>query len=270
MSGFLKSLSLQLLPIIVLLVISSGLRAAPIVQKGLIIHRDNIEYRGKHIPIPIKRKDLIRVFGKPSRDVYDAAGNVLIWDDLGMSCFDCEKPDLQPEELNYMTPEQAKAYKPNDVIGALTIYVRKYDPYEQREKKYDHEPRLPFPGFVRLQGVELNGTTSIEQFTAERNSKQTILLPENSFSFYIRCMPAPQEITLYTIRDQYSDDYLDVYAISIRNVDQFYKKLACRENFESLEKKRLEQKKIEEEELKHPRNRNKKQLPLPVPAGEDE
>jgi len=256
------------LPIWVLLVAVAGAHAAPIVQQGLIIHAGSLEYRGKRIPIPIKRKDLIRVFGAPSREVYDAAGNVLIWDELGLSCFDCKKPDPKPEELAYMSPDEAKAYKPNDLIGALTIFVRKYDPYDHREKKYNHEPRFPFSGFVRLQGVELNGTTSIEQFTAERDSKQTILLPNNSFSFYIRCKPAPQEITLYTIRDQYSDDYLNIYAVSIRNVGRFYKKLACRENFESLEKKRLEQKKLEEERLNQPGKLPKR--PLPVPAGEDQ
>jgi hypothetical protein len=240
--------------------------ATPVVQEALIIHADNLEYHGKHITIPIKRKNLIKVFGPPSREVYDAAGNVLIWDDLGLSCYGCQAPDPHPEELQYMSPEQVKAYKPNDQIGALTIFVRKYDPYADREKKYNHEPRFPFPGYVRLQGVELNGTTSFEQFVAQRNSKQTILLPDNSFSFYIRCKPAPQEITLYTIRDSYSDDYLSVYAVSIRNVGQFYKKLACRENFETGEKKQLEQKKLEEEQLRHPQQHK---LPLPVPAGEN-
>ena len=240
---------------------------SPLAEQALIIHADSIEYHGKRVPIPIKRKDLIKAFGAPSREVYDAAGNVVIWDDLGLSCFGCQKPNPKPEELEYMSPDEVKAYKPNDQIGALTIYVRKYDPYAHREKKYDHEPRLPFPGYVRLQGVELNGSTSIEEFIADRNSKQTILLPDNSFSFYIRCKPVPQEITLYTIRDTYSDDYLNIYAVSIRNVGQFYKKLACRENFEMEEKKQLERKKLEEEELKHPTPQRK--LPLPVPAGDE-
>lgn len=240
--------------------------ASPIVQEALIIHADNLEYHGKHIPIPITRKSLLKVFGSPSRDVYDAAGNVLIWDDLGLSCYSCLAPNPKPEELEYMSPEEIKAFKPNEQIGALTIYVRKYDPNADHKKKYNHEPRFPFPGFVRLQGVELNGTTTIEQFIAERNSKQTILLPENSFSFYIRCKPTPQEVTLYTIRDSYSDDYLDVYAVNIRNVGQFYKKLSCRENFEAEEKKQLEQKKLEEEQLKHPTPQQR--LPLPIPAGE--
>lgn len=240
--------------------------ASPLVQDALIIHADRLEYHGKSIPIPIKRKNLIKAFGAPSREVYDAAGNVLIWDNLGLSCFGCQKPDPKPEELQYMSPEEARAYQPNDQIDGLTIYVRKYEPYASREKKYNHEPRLPFPGSVRLQGVELNGMTTIEQFTAQRNSKQTILLPDNSFSFYIRCKPAPQEITLYTIRDTYDDDYLSVYAVTVRNVGQFYKKLSCRENFESREKQQLEQKKLEEEQLKQPGQQNK--LPLPVPAGD--
>ena len=240
--------------------------ASPIVQEALIIHADSLEYHGKRVAIPIKRKNLIKVFGAPSRDVYDAAGNVLIWDDLGLSCYGCQEPDPKPEEFAYMSPEEIKAYKPNDQIGALTIYVRKYDPYADREKKYNHEPRFPFPGYVKLQGVDLNGTTTIKQFVSERNSKQTILLPDNSFSFYIRCKPAPQEVTLYTIRDSYSDDYLSVYAVSVRNVGQFYKNLSCRENFESDEKKELEKKKLEEEQLKHPQQ---KKRPLPVPAGEN-
>jgi hypothetical protein len=241
-------------------------QASPVVQEALVINADSLEYHGKKIPIPIKRKSLIKVFGPPSREVYDAAGNVLIWDDLGLSCYGCQAPNPKPEELEYMSPEEIKAYKPNDQIGALTIYVRKYDPYSNRVKKYDHEPRFPFPGFVRLQDVDLNGTTTIEQFVGERNSKQTILLPENSFSFYIRCKPAPQEITLYTIRDSYSDDYLSVYAVSIRNVGQFYKKLACRENFEMDEKKQLEQKKLEEEQFKQ---QQQPKRPLPVPAGDN-
>jgi len=249
------------------LLISGVSSASPLVQNALIIHPDSLEYHGKRVSIPIKRKNLIKVFGQPSRDVYDAAGNVLIWDDLGLSCYGCQKPNPKPEELQYMSPEEAKAYKPNDQIDGLTIYVRKYDPYGSREKKYNHEPRFPFPGFVRLQGVDLNGTATISQFVAERNSKQTILLPNNSFSFYIRCKPAPQEITLYTIRDSYDDDFESIYAVTIRNVGQFYKILACRENFESEEKKQLEQKKLEEEKLKHP-GQNK--LPLPVPAGENQ
>ena len=236
--------------------------ASPVVQDTLIIHADSLEYHGKRVTIPIKRKNLIKVFGPPSRDVYDAAGNVLIWDDLGLSCYGCQEPDPKPEEFAYMSPQEIKAYKPNDQIGALTIYVRKYDPYANRVKKYNHEPRFPFPGNIQLQGVDLDGATTIEQFIAERNSKQTILLPDNSFSFYIRCKPAPQEITLYTIRDSYSDDYLSVYGVSIRNVGQFYKTLACRENFELDEKKALEQKKLEEEQLKYQQKR-----PLPHPVG---
>lgn len=261
LSGFLTCL-------LVGLTLARGVIASPMVQDALIIHNDSLEFHGKRISIPIKRKNLIKVFGPPSRDVYDAAGNVLIWDELGLSCYGCQKPNPKPEELQYMSPEEARAYKPDDEIDGLTIYMRKYAPYASREKKFNHEPRFPFQGFVRLQGVDLNGFTTIGQFVAQRNSKQTILLPDNSFSFYIRCKPAPQEITLYTIRDTYDDDYLSVYAVSIRNVGQFYKKLACRENFESQEKKQLEQKKLEEEQLKHPQQQNKR--PLPVPAGENQ
>jgi hypothetical protein len=265
MPGFTLRKICLVICVLTTLITSAGVSASPLVQEALIIHADSLEYHGKHIAIPIKRKNLIQVFGPPSREVYDAAGNVLIWDDLGLSCYGCQAPNPKPEELEYMSPQEIKAYKPNDKIGALTIWVRKYDPYAGREKKYNHEPRFPFPGFVRLQGVDLNGSTTIEQFTAQRNSKQTILLPDNSFSFYIRCKPAPQEITMFTIRDSYDDDYLSVYAVSIRNVGQFYKKLACRENFEQAEKKQLEQKKLEEEQLKHPTPQQK----LPVPAGED-
>lgn len=253
------------------LVFAGSAESSPLNQETMIIHQGSLEYHGKKVPIPLKRKNLIKVFGQPSREVYDAAGNVLIWDELGLSCYGCQKPNPKPEELQYMSPEEARAYKPNDLIDGLTIYIRKYDPYATQEKKYNHEPKLPFSGTLRLQGVDLNGTTTIKQFIAQRNSKQTILLPDNSFSFYIRCKPAPQEITLYTIRDSYDDDYLSVYAVNIRNVGQFYTKITCRENFESQEKKRLEQKKLEEEQLKHPQQ---KQSPtptqaLPVPAGDD-
>ncbi|MEJ2360099.1 MAG: hypothetical protein P8Z75_01530 [Gammaproteobacteria bacterium] len=241
-------------------------KAVPIVQDRLVIGASSIEYHGKRVSIPLTRKELIHVFGQPSRKVYDAAGNVLVWDDLGLSCFDCQKPNPKPEELEYMTPAEARAYKPNKRIGALMIYVSKYNPYGKRKRKYNHEPALPFPGEVRIQGVSLNGTTTIKQFIAQRNSKQTILLPNNSFSFYIRCKPTPQEITLYTIRDKYSDEYLNVYAVSIRNVGRFYKKLRCRENFEQQEKRRLELKKLEEENLSEPENMPKG--PLPVPVGE--
>lgn len=240
-------------------------QAAPLAEEALKIGNNSLSYHGKQVAIPITRKDLIKVFGPPSREVYNAAGNVLIWDDLGLSCFGCQEPEIKPEEFEYMTPDEKKSFKPVNQIGALTIYVRKYNPYPEREKKYSHEPRFPFPGFVELQGVELNGVTTIEKFVARRDSNQTILLPENSFSFYIRCKPAPQEITLHTIRDSYSDDYLSVYAVSVRNVGQFYNKLACRENFEIEEKKQLEQKKLEEEQLKQ---QEKEQRPLPVPVSE--
>lgn len=267
MSAHLVRQFITVLGLVMMLSFAFPVSAAPIVQDTLIIHADSLEYHGKRVKIPIKRKDLIHVFGHPSREVYDAAGNVLVWDDLGLSCFDCQKPDPKPEELEYMSPEAVKAYKPRALIGALMIYVSKYNPYGKRKRKYNHEPALPFPGVVRLQGVDLNGSTTIKQFIAKRNSKQTILLPNNSFSFYIRCKPAPQEITLYTIRDKYSDEYLNVYAISIRNVGRFYKKLACRESFEKQEERQLEQKKLEEERLNQSEQQPKG--PLPVPAGED-
>jgi hypothetical protein len=238
--------------------------AAPLVNEALVIGEDSLVYHGKKVTIPIKRKNLIKVFGPPSREIYNAAGSVLIWDDLGLNCYGCQEPDPRPEEFEYMSPEEKKAYKPIDQIGALTIYVRKYNPYPQREKKYNHEPHFPFPGYIDLDGVEIDGVTTIKQFLNQRHSKQTILLPDNSFSFYIRCKPAPQEITLYSIRDSYSDDDLSVYAVSIRNVGQFYKKLSCRENFEMDEQHRLEQKRLDEEKM-----RQNIQGPLPVPAGEN-
>lgn len=268
MSGFVIRQFITLLGLPVLISAAVTVTAAPIVQKPLIIRAGSLEYQGKRVKIPIKRRDLIRVFGHPSREVYDAAGNVLVWDDLGLSCFDCQKPNPRPEELEYMSPQEASAYKPNDQIGALTIYVSKYEHHGERKRKYDHTPALPFPGVVRLQGVDLDGSTTIKQFIARRNSKQTILLPNNSFSFYIRCKPAPQEITLYTNRDRYSDNYLDIYAVSIRNAGRFYKKLRCRENFEAQEKRRLELKKLEEENLTEPAQSPKG--PLPVPAGKNQ
>lgn len=268
MPGAIQRIISHLLSSVACLIVAGNTHAAPVNQDALVIHGANLEYHGKKIPIPLKRRDLVKVFGSPSRDVYDAAGNVLIWDQLGLSCYGCQKPDSTPEELQYMSPEEARAYRPNDQIDGLTIYLRKYDPYATQEKKYNHEPRLPYPGSLLLQGVELNGSTTIEQFVAQRNSRQTILLPDNSFSFYIRCQPAPQEITLYTIRDSYDDDYLAIYAVSIRNVGQFYTKIACRENFESQEKQQLEQKKLEEEQLKNPQQQINSTLPSPV-SGEN-
>lgn len=247
-----------------LLCVTLTVKAAPVVQDTLVIHANNLEYHGRHLKIPITRKDLIRVFGHPSREVYDAAGNVLVWDDLGLSCFDCQKPNPEPEELQYMSPQEASAYKPNDQIGALMIYVSKYEHNGKRKRKFNHTPAFPFPGIVRLQGVDLDGSTTIKQFIARRNSSQTILLPQNSFSFYIRCKPAPQEITLYTNRDRYSDNYLNVYAVSIRNAGRFYRKLRCRENFEAQEKHRLELKKLEEQNLTEPGQQLKGTLPVPA------
>lgn len=209
--------------------------ASQFVQDAIRIEADRLVYKKKSVRIPITRKALIEVFGAPSREVYNVAGNVLIWDALGLSCYGCQEREREPEEFQYMSDEEIKNYQRGNYIGTLTLYARKYNPYPQHEKLAVHEPRLPFPGYIALQGVSLDGAATITDFIQHRRGEQTILLPENSFSFFVRCTPEPHEITLHTIRDKYNPGYLGIYSVSIRNIGHFYRKIRCLEVFETEE-----------------------------------
>jgi hypothetical protein len=174
---------------------------------------------------------------------------MVIWDDYGLTCYGCEDRSGTPEEFEYLSDEEKKNIKPIEQVDSVTLYVRKYHPYPKLEKKYAHEPRLPFSGKLVLDGVDLDGRVTFESFVEQRKSNQTILLPENTFSFYIRCKPSPHEITLHSIRDRYNEDYLSVYAVSIRNAASYYKKIPCIDVFnlqdtpepvEQIKKQRLE------------------------------
>ncbi len=223
---------------------------SPIVEETIRIEADRLIYKKKAIPIPITRKSLIRTFGKPSREIYNAAGTIVIWDDIGLTCYGCQEQKGEPEEFQYLTKEEKKQLRPREYIDSIKLFVRKYNPYPEREKRYQHEPRLPFNGKILLDGVELDGQVRFDQFVENRKSNYTILLPDNTFSFFVRCKPAPHEITLHSIRDKYNEDYLSIFSVSIRNVQQYYKKVPCVDVFEledtpepveDMKKYRLEQ-----------------------------
>jgi hypothetical protein len=205
--------------------------SSPMVEELIKIEDERLVYKGKSVPVPYSRERLIKVFGKPSREIYNTAGTVVIWDELGLSCYGCQEQEKTPEEFQFMSKEEKASIKPQEYVESITLFVRKYNPYPDREKKYSHEPRYPFPGKLELEGVELDGTLSFYEFVENREGKQTILLPENSFSFFIRCKPKPHEVTLHTIRDKYNDDYMSIYSVSIRNIGQYYKNITCTEKF---------------------------------------
>ncbi|VAW90965.1 hypothetical protein MNBD_GAMMA21-2274 [hydrothermal vent metagenome] len=207
--------------------------ASQLVEELLSIENKRLKYKGKYVPVPYTRKRLIEVFGKPSREIYNTAGTVVIWDELGLTCYGCHKQKEIPEDFQYMTDDEIKQSTRRDYVESITIFVRRYNPYPERENKYSHEPQSPFPGKILLDGVELDGVVLFNEFLEQRKGKQTILLPENSFSFFIRCKPQPHEITLHTIRDKYDDDFMSVYSVSIRNIGQYYKSYKCLEIFEA-------------------------------------
>ncbi len=204
----------------------------PLVQDVIKIEQDRLIYKGKSVPIPFTRKKLVAVFGEPNREIYNTAGTVAIWDEIGLTCFGCAKKAEVPEEFQYMTEAERKKNKPLEYVNAITLFVRKYNPYPDQELKYQHEPRLPFPGTIELDGVEFDGTVNFDDFIEHRQGRQTVLLPENSFSFYIRCKPEPHEITLYTVRDKYDDGFMSVYSVGIRNIGHYYRHFNCLEVFE--------------------------------------
>lgn len=204
---------------------------SPIVGELIKIQQDRLVFRGKSVRVPYTRKKLIAVFGKPSREIYNTAGTVVIWDELGLTCYGCEQQSKAPEEFQFMTNEEKKNVTAQAYIDSITLFARKYNPYPDREKKYSHEPEHPFQGRLELDGVEIDGSLTFYEFIENRKSKSTILLPENSFSFFIRCKPAPHEITLHTIRDKYDDDFMSIYSVSIRNIGHYYNNIKCYEKF---------------------------------------
>ncbi len=227
----------QLLTISLLLVAALSAKAedeafsGPLVEELIKIQHDRLVFKGKSVSVPYTREKLIKVFGKPSREIYNPAGTVVIWDELGLTCYGCQQQEKTPEEFEFMTEDEKKGVKGQGYIDSITLFVRKYNPYPEREKKYSHEPVHPFPGRLELDGVELDGTLTFYEFVESRKSKSTILLPENSFSFFIRCKPKPHEVTLHTIRDKYDDDYMSIYSVSIRNIGHYYKNIKCVEEF---------------------------------------
>lgn len=207
---------------------------SPFIQKTIRLDTDRLVYKGKSVKIPFQRKDLIRVFGKPSREIYNTAGTVVIWDELGLACYGCQEIKYTPEEFEFLTPEEQKSQTRHNYVDSISLFVRKHNPYPDLEQQYEHEPRHPFQGKLELDGVDIDGVTTFYEFLELRKGKQTILLPENSFSFYLRCKPAPHEITLHTIRDKYNEDFMTVYSVSIRNIGHFYKNVPCSDVFEPL------------------------------------
>ncbi len=219
---------------------SNESNSSQLIEELLSIEDKRLKYKGKFVPVPYTRKRLIQVFGKPSREIYNTAGTVVIWDELGLTCYGCHKQKETPEDFQYMSDVEIKQASRRDYVESITLFVRRYNPYPERENKYSHEPQYPFPGKILLDGVELDGVLRFDEFLEQRKGKQTILLPENSFSFFIRCKPQPHEITLHTIRDKYDDDFMSIYSVSIRNIGQYYKKFKCYEVFEAPQPKQPE------------------------------
>ena len=206
-----------------------------LVQDSIVLTHDRLVYKDKSAKIPFTRDALIKVFGKPSREIYNTAGTMVIWDEVGLTCFGCQDRGT-PEEYEFLTPEEKEQHVRQDYVDAISLFVRKHNPYPEKENEYAHEPGYPFPGRLVLDGVDIDGVTSFDRFLKLRKGKQTILLPENSFSFYIRCEPSPHEITLHTIRDKYDEDFMTIYSVSIRNVEHFYRQVECAEVFSSTNK----------------------------------
>lgn len=221
--------------------------SAPVVEELIVVNRENLVYKGKKVPVPFTRKKLIEVFGEPSREIYNAAGLVVIWDELGLTCYGCQKQPETPEEFQFMTKEEKAGVKNQPYVNSITLFVRKYNPYPEHEKRYAHQPKNPLQGKLKLEGVELDGSLTFARFLEQRQGKQTILLPENAFSFYINCTPAPHEITLHTIRDKYDDDFMSIYSISIRNIGHYYRYYKCSEVFSAATSAEKVKKSITEE-----------------------
>lgn len=214
---------------------SSAEQFNPLIQETIKLTADRLVYKNKSVKIPFTRDELIKVFGKPSREIYNTAGTVVIWDELGLTCYGCQVK-ATPEEYEFLSPEEKKQRVQQDYVDSVSLFVRKHNPYPEEEKEYQHQPHYPFQGKLELDSVDIDGITTFDKFLKLRKGKQTILLPENSFSFYIRCKPAPHEITLHTIRDKYDEDFMAIYSVSIRNVGHFYNRVSCAEVFSSSRK----------------------------------
>jgi len=204
---------------------------SPIIQESIRLTESKIVYAGRSAAIPFTRKDLEHVFGKPDREIYNTAGTVVIWDELGLACYGCQAQQKKPEEFEFLTTEEQAQQGDYRYVDSFRVFVRKHNPYPEREQEYEHEPRYPFQGRLVLDGVDIDGVTTFYEFLELRKGKQTILLPENSFSFYLRCKPSAHEITLHTIRDKYEEDFMVIYSVSIRNIQHYYKHTACSEIF---------------------------------------
>jgi len=221
--------------------------SAPVVEELITVNREHLMYQGKKVPVPFTRKKLIEVFGPPTREIYNAAGTVVIWDDIGLTCYGCHKLPETPEEFHFMTKEEKQSVQNQPYVNSITLFVRKYNPYPEHEKRYSHEPRNPFQGKLDLSGVELDGSLTFAEFLELRKGKQTILLPENAFSFYINCQPEPHEVTLHTIRDKYDVDFMSIHSISIRNIGHYYRYYKCTEVFDAKTSAEKVKKSITEE-----------------------
>lgn len=249
-------LALLMLPVRPAVAEGAGDFRPPVVEDLMTLTRDNLIYKGKKVPVPFTRKKLIEVFGKPSREIYNPAGTVVIWDELGLTCYGCHAQADEPEEFQFMSPEEKKTYQRQPYINSITIFIRKYNPYPDQEKKYSHEPHRPFPGKLLVSGVELDGSVTFAEFLERRKGQQTILLPENAFSFYINCKPSPHEITLHTIRNKYDDDFMSIYSVSVRNIAHFYRYYPCVEVFDANTNANKVKKSITEEPRKPPPGAN--------------
>lgn len=215
-----------------------ALEAGP--QDVLVIDNEYLQFKDQKLALPVKTAELYKFLGEPSRQVYNAAGTVVIWDELGISCYGCSQ-EYDTETANRLLQLENETDKLEAIkedllyVDSLSMIVRKYNPYPDLENSYVHEPQNPFPGVLELDGVIIDGTTTFPEFVKKRVSDSQIILPDNSFSVFIRCKPKPHEITIHTIRDKYHDDFLSIYNVTIRNVGAFYRNIPCREKIKKLE-----------------------------------
>ena len=93
---------------------------SPVVEELLSIENKRLKYKGQFVPVPYTRKKLIKVFGKPSREIYNTAGTVVIWDELGLTCYGCHKQKEIPEDFQYMSDAEIKQAIRQDYIESIT------------------------------------------------------------------------------------------------------------------------------------------------------
>ena len=116
---------------------------SPIIGELIKIEQDRLRFRGQSVNVPYTREKLIKVFGKPSREIYNTAGTVVIWDELGLTCYGCEEQKKSPEEFQFMTNEEKKNVKAQAYIDSITLFARKYNPYPEREKNTRMSRKIP-------------------------------------------------------------------------------------------------------------------------------